>query len=892
MEEVKYKFIAFSRTGFKEVFPKNGSTFAISYEKKDKRALFSKELKGTLTFIEEDYHWLRFFEDSVYKCDNIDLVIQKKCGENYIDFFTAKLSLNRGKWNLDSCQVDIEATVDDKYSCYENSKDTEYNLFSYIFQRQTIAIVTGTIEIFTCDGEYTIETGGQEECDFPDPELGWIETRFYQSTEKINNQTETYVRYRREWAREKITSSTPMPYPWISLGGDEYAKRPLRFNYQYSSQFNPPSTEIYEYSWQVGSGMNFDNGLKLQSIFEFFVGQSCPNLTLKSDFFQWNPENVSSINYVTEEQSQVLNLILFQKSDIKRPNVSGNATIAEISFEALLNDICNMFNLLWDIDEETNQFIIEHVSFFNKNVGLNLVGRFDERLRAGLNQYEYDVDNMPKRETFQMLDSKNQYTRDFVGLPIVYENSCAGLGDKKEEPFIVENIMTDIEHCLRNSSSDNSIVSDDGFVLVACDQNNGIIVEVPILDSYESANNSLGWAHLHEKYWKHNRVFKQMNMNGVDQEAITVKPTRKQVQLTAILCCDDEFNPDDKVVTGLGEGTVQGATFNLFSETLQLDLLFDVTETNQNEPPVAVNDVAETFVNLSIDIDVLANDTDPDGDIDEDSIEIVYVSNGTASVVDKKIRFVPTPDFVGTAFVFYKIKDSYQEESNQARVDITVKSGSPLPIANADTFTIVKNGTLSEGDVLANDTGDGALQCVPETKTTSQGGSIQINSNGSFIYTPAVDFVGTDTVQYTMKDSNDNTAIGTASFVVFAGSMVYATLDTEEADQFLECDYNSNEEVVFGGNVIAEKYRVRFYSDSGKTIPLDVTNYGIDIILKYDQTNGNPHTGQYQYNNIEGGTSFLINEWLVVDFDPCVGDISPSYSRAYYLAPSTQYTIV
>src|SRR5690606_21141552 len=136
----------------------------------------------------------------------------------------------------------------------------------------------------------------------------------------------------------------------------------------------------------------------------------------------------------------------------------------------------------------------------------------------------------------------------------------------------------------------------------------------------------LSWSHLHEKYWKHNRVFKEMNMNGTTQQAITVVPSRKQVQLNVALCCDDEFNPDDKVISELGEGYVQSATFDLYSETLQLNLIYDISESNQNEPPVAVNDVAETFVNITIDIDVLSNDTDPDGDIDEDSIEIVYVS--------------------------------------------------------------------------------------------------------------------------------------------------------------------------------------------------------------------------------------------------------------------------
>lgn len=890
MEIQKYKFIAYSRNGFREVFPKNGNTFAISYEKKDKRALFSKSLKGSMIFGGEDYHWLKFFEDSIYKCDPIELLIQKKCGNGYVDFFLASLSLNKGKWNSDSCLVDIEATEIDKYSCYERGKDKEFNLFSYIFQREEINLVTGTIETSTCEDDYIEETGTPT-CDTEmDPALGWVRTRAYTNRTRINNNTETLITRRFVWARERITSTEPLPYPWISIGGNVYVKKPIVFNFQQRYETIEPNTEIYEETWQLGTDLSFDNGLKLKSVFELLVGQSCQGLTLKSDFFQWDPDVSTNINYVTEEQTQVNNLILFQKSDIKRPAVSGNASIANTTLEEMLNDICKIFNLRWDIDTDSNKFIIEHESFFNKNTGLNLVGRYDSKLREGLNQYSYDNDNMPKRMTFQMPDNKNQYSYDFKGLPILYNNSCAGTGDKTDEDVVVENIITDVDHCLRNSSSDSGVVSDDGFVLIACDALNGMLIEPPILDQESTMNNVISWAHIQEKYYKHDQPFLEINMNGTDQTAKSVRPTRKQVPLNVILCCNEEFNPDDKVITGLGEGIVQNASYNLYTDTLELDLLFDITESNTNEPPVAVDDTAETFMNLAIDIDVLANDSDPDGDIDEDSITIVATSGGTSSVVNKKIRFIPTTDFVGTGRIWYTIKDSFQEVSNQAIVTITIKSGSPLPIANDDTFSIVKNGTLTVGNVLSNDTGDGVIECIPETKSTPYGGNIQIFANGSFIYETPTDYVGNDPVQYTMKDSNNNTANGTVTFQIFEGSTVYASFGAIDNQQVLECDYDPSQETIYGGNVRIEKYRINFWADSAKTIPLDISNYGLQIKIEYDQTGDGAHSGS-ETIDMTSGTSYET-DWKVIHFASCPTDTPSNWDRSYSLATSPDYIIV
>ena len=68
------------------------------------------------------------------------------------------------------------------------------------------------------------------------------------------------------------------------------------------------------------------------------------------------------------------------------------------------------------------------------------------------------------------------------------------------------------------------------------------------------------------------------------------------------------------------------------------------------------------------------------------------------------------------------------------------------------------------GSVLGNDAGSGALNAGPASIITSANGSVAMNPNGTFTYTPAVGFAGpSDTFTYTLTDGNGmtNTAVVT-----------------------------------------------------------------------------------------------------------------------------------
>lgn len=86
--------------------------------------------------------------------------------------------------------------------------------------------------------------------------------------------------------------------------------------------------------------------------------------------------------------------------------------------------------------------------------------------------------------------------------------------------------------------------------------------------------------------------------------------------------------------------------------------------------------------------------------------------------------------------------------------------GNHAPVAVADAFNSVVGVTLNvpqEASVLLNDTDQDTppplpLRAVAASGATSQGGSYQLSSNGTFSYTPAPTFVGDDSFSYQVTD--------------------------------------------------------------------------------------------------------------------------------------------
>ncbi|WP_272534912.1 Ig-like domain-containing protein [Providencia sp. PROV212] len=176
---------------------------------------------------------------------------------------------------------------------------------------------------------------------------------------------------------------------------------------------------------------------------------------------------------------------------------------------------------------------------------------------------------------------------------------------------------------------------------------------------------------------------------------------------------------------------------------------------NIDAPPVANDDSAKANKATPVELDVLDNDIDLDGDIDPTTLEVVgEPTKGTVKVVDGKLVYTANPDATGQDTITYLVKDKNGNVSNKATVTIDITEP---PVANEDKAD-TRHNTPVEIDVTANDTdldGDLDKNSVVITQPGTKG-TVTIGEDGKLIYTPNPGATGTDTITYTVKDKNGN----------------------------------------------------------------------------------------------------------------------------------------
>lgn len=183
----------------------------------------------------------------------------------------------------------------------------------------------------------------------------------------------------------------------------------------------------------------------------------------------------------------------------------------------------------------------------------------------------------------------------------------------------------------------------------------------------------------------------------------------------------------------------------------------NITVTSVNDPPVAVNDFARTRPLQSVHINVLENDFDVDIDnqIDPTTVQIVQLPlHGDVNVLPTGVVvYSPGPTFTTLDTFGYTVSDTAGGVSNVAIVTIS-KENLP-PIAVNDSVSVNKNG-VGIFNVLGNDSDpDGFL--VPSTVTIGVRplhGTASVNAAGQIIYTPQLNFFGSDALTYTVRDND------------------------------------------------------------------------------------------------------------------------------------------
>lgn len=790
----KYRYTIQSRLGFLQVAPLGESDFKLQWERKvETETDYEKNFPDKIKFANEAYQLMVKIEKSIYRCDVFSIEVERYCLQSgdwiFIPWFKGQFSLNSGDWDLSRCEVTIQLDDSNVSKCVDDNKNTLVNLLEKVTTKVVVKTQPPSITIEKVYASKTGSTSGLIYTTAWDTYLGPSGEEmgygiFYNNYMNTGGSYSTFT----SWARMVMTQSCATPIPpeesgWILIedtcpsGNRKFAKPVTVYDCQYSYPLPPgvgiPVTGSVTDCKILGDTegvFELKNGMHLKDCIQAFLTVICPGKTIVSDFFQINPVNVSSTNYVTLKATKTNGIVVFQKSDVKRPTAE-SATKAETEFEKFMNAICLMFNCKWRIIGST--FRLEHISFWDKAPGLNLtVGNVYPKYIKDMLRYSYNTPAIPQREEFKFMEASQ--SGDFPGRPILYDGGCVSKESKDNvKLYSTEIVTTDVQLCISNPNIDSKVVDDDGFVFVATVTNGSvrwILSEEGVLVPDTVLNNSLGWAQLHRDYHRYYRPLKVGNMNGEQTNFFSVLPTKKGATIKIPLCCGTTFNPDLYVTTFLGQGTVEKAVFSFRDETLELDLMYAADEgLTGNAAPIANNDTKSLYVNQNVWINVIANDVDTDGTITK--IEFVALPiHGTAAILsDMQISYTPSLGYVGDDYISYRVYDDWNEPSNVALLALKIYPANTPPIARNDFYVTPRGVTLvvNAPGVFANDFDDVGFTLDIYDATSVDGGTVTLLTTGKLTYVPpSPTYFGRDTFTYRIKDGVGLTSTATVEVEV------------------------------------------------------------------------------------------------------------------------------
>jgi murein DD-endopeptidase MepM/ murein hydrolase activator NlpD len=129
------------------------------------------------------------------------------------------------------------------------------------------------------------------------------------------------------------------------------------------------------------------------------------------------------------------------------------------------------------------------------------------------------------------------------------------------------------------------------------------------------------------------------------------------------------------------------------SPSLSDTVVFALTVNDRNGAPSAVDDVDITAEDTAITINVLVNDSDPDGDT-LTVTGITQGNNGTAIKSDSSVIYTPNSNFNGTDTLTYFISDG-NGGTDSAMVTVTVNPVNDLPVMSSFPDSVVFDADTS-----------------------------------------------------------------------------------------------------------------------------------------------------------------------------------------------------
>jgi VCBS repeat-containing protein len=133
------------------------------------------------------------------------------------------------------------------------------------------------------------------------------------------------------------------------------------------------------------------------------------------------------------------------------------------------------------------------------------------------------------------------------------------------------------------------------------------------------------------------------------------------------------------------------------------------------------------------------------------------------------VTYTPNSNFNGSDSFKFQVNDG-TVNSNEATVSITVNAVNDAPVATNNSYSVNEDGELdiAAPGVLGNDSDTDSPNLTAVLVDDVAHGTLTLNADGSFTYTPATNYNGPDSFTYKANDGSLDSNVATVSITVNA----------------------------------------------------------------------------------------------------------------------------
>jgi len=225
-----------------------------------------------------------------------------------------------------------------------------------------------------------------------------------------------------------------------------------------------------------------------------------------------------------------------------------------------------------------------------------------------------------------------------------------------------------------------------------------------------------------------------------------------------------------------------------------------ITVTKNNCPPVALNDTQTVRNDQVLTGTLKPKVSDPDSDVLILSLLVPPTRGTIVFNPDGTYTYTPPADYVGTDSITYRVCDA-DGLCADAKLYINITGAPKPPIAINDSTTTLKNTPVS-GNVLGNDYNQGTNNNTGLTVTTTPvlppvNGSVVLNADGSYTYTPANNFTGLDSFRYVICNAQALCDTATVYIRINEPPALQPKLEIEKRIEPKRIQYGTGETVTY-----------------------------------------------------------------------------------------------